>query len=153
MIRNALKTMLILAAALAAAACETVRPCAPNCPTDEQLLAESGAVRLTPGQVRTHVEEKTEGWVHGGAYYHADGSLQVIWLKARSRGSWEVDANGNLCYELPKWQRRCHFYMQKADEIYLLDEGRNIGVRPTYAGNRLNDLGRTLPTGPRAKVN
>ena len=146
------RTLLILAAALAIAACETIVPCDRDCSGDERRLAEAGALRMTPAQVRAHVAEKTEGWAHGGAYYQADGSLQVIWRKVRYEGSWEIDTGGNLCYELPKWRQRCHFYMQKEDEIYLLDEGRNLGIRPTYAGNRLNDLGRTLSNGPRATV-
>ena len=152
MVDNSLKILLLLAAVLAAAACETVRPCDPNCPSDEQLLAEAGALRLTPGQVKMHVAEQTEGWTQGGAFYHADGSLQVVWRKVRYKGSWEVDAEGNLCYELPKWKRRCHFYMRKDDGTYLLDEGRNIGIRPIYAGNRLNELGRGLPTGPQIEA-
>ena len=152
MVDKSLGTAVILATALLVAACETKRPCDPNCPTDEQLLAEAGAMRLTPAQVREHVVDRTEGWIHGGAFYHPDGKLQLVWLKARYRGIWEVDAEGNLCYEVPNWQRRCHFYMRKEDRTYLLDEGRNIGVRPTYAGNRLRDLGRTLSNGPPATV-
>ncbi|MDH3763541.1 MAG: hypothetical protein OEU50_21405, partial [Gammaproteobacteria bacterium] len=70
------------------------------------------------------------------------GVLEVKWLKVRYKGSWEVSADGRLCYQLPKWARRCHFYMKKMGEVYLLDEGRNIGVRHIYDGNRLQNLGR-----------
>lgn len=144
MLSKTFKLLLFILAALVAPACETVRECSPNCLSDEQILAKTGAQRLTPEQVRAHVSGKTEDWIHGGAYYHADGRLDARWLKVGYQGSWEVSADGVLCYDLPKWQRRCHFYMDRAGEIYLLDEGENIGVRSTYEGNRLRDLGRTL---------
>lgn len=135
------KLILIVAAAQAILACETVRECAPNCPTDEEALAQAGAVRLQAQQVKARVSEKTEAWVHGGAYYHSDGALEVKWRKVRYKGSWEVAADGTLCYQLPNWQRRCHFYMDKMGQVYLLDEGRNIGVMPVFDGNRLTNLG------------
>jgi len=139
---NYVKLMLVFVALQVISACETVRECEPNCPTDEEALAQAGAVRLEAQQVKARVSGKTEEWVHGGAYYHLDGVLEVKWLKVRYKGSWEVSADGTLCYQLPRWQRRCHFYMDKMGEVYLLDEGRNIGVRPTYDGNRLVSLGR-----------
>lgn len=151
MLTRSLKILLVALVAVAGSACESSR-CV-NCPSDEELLAREGALRLTPEEVRTHVSGNTEGWVAGGAYYDPGGGLQAIWLKARYQGSWEVDADGKLCYQLPKWERRCHFYMRKDDEVFMLDEGKNIGVRPIYEGNRVNSLGRTLSTGPRANVN
>ena len=146
MLTRSTKIMLIALAAVAGNACESSR--CPGCPSDEEVLAQAGAVRLTQDEARTHVSGKTEGWVAGGAYYNPDGNMQ-----ARYRGAWEVEDDGSVCYQLPKWEKRCHFYMRKEDEVIMLDEGKNIGVRPVYEGNRVNSLGRTLSTGPRAKVN
>ncbi|MCP4984249.1 MAG: hypothetical protein GY935_27555 [Gammaproteobacteria bacterium] len=137
---------LLLAFVLLLSGCETVPTCmGSDCPSDEELLARTGAVRLTPDQVKTHVSGKTEEWVHGGAYYLPDGGLRVKWRKARYKATWEVAADGVICYQLPRWEQRCHFYMDKGGEVYMLDEGKNIGVRPTYLGNRLRDLGRYVP--------
>ena len=116
-----------------------------NCPTDEEVLLEEGAVRLTPDQVRARNDDITEEWRHGGAYYLADGNIRVRWKKVLYNGVWEVEADGSVCYKLRNWQRRCHFYMDKAGEVYLLDEGRSIGVPRTFSGNRLNSLGRNVP--------
>ena len=135
-----LKYLTIVIAALSMQACETYRDCWPNCPTDEQILTQSGAQRLTAEQVRAHVTGKTENWVHGGAYYHPDGLIEARWLRVRYKGSWEITDDGELCYELPKWQRRCQVYMEQNGKIYVLDEGRNIGVRETYPGNKLHTI-------------
>lgn len=128
--------------ALFAYACTAVRECPPYCATDEEILAQAGAVRLDAEQVRAHVSGYTEDWIHGGAYYHADGGLEVKWRKVRYRATWEVSAEGEICYQLEKWPRRCHFYMRHEDEVLMLDEGKNIGARSLYQGNRLVSLGK-----------
>ncbi|MDH3763205.1 MAG: hypothetical protein OEU50_19700, partial [Gammaproteobacteria bacterium] len=72
---KSIKLMLVFVALQVISACETVRECEPNCPTDEEALAQAGAVRLEAQQVKARVSGKTEEWVHGGAYYHLDGVL------------------------------------------------------------------------------
>ena len=132
-------------------ACETTPDCAGGvCVSDEEVLARAGAVRLTPDQVRAHVSDRTEAWIHGAAFYQPDGELRVKWRKARYKSTWELAADGTICFKLRHWPRRCHFYMIKEDEVYMLDEGKNIGVRSMYRGNRLNDVGRYLPLGERS---
>lgn len=123
--------------ALAISACATV-----GGPGDEELLTQAGALRLNGDQVKAHVLGKTEEWIHGGAYYPELGKLRVKWRKAYSNGTWEVSDAGDLCYQLPRWERRCHFYMSLDGEILMLDEGRNIGARRMFDGNRLDSLGR-----------
>jgi hypothetical protein len=49
---------------------------------DEDLLLQTGATRLNGDQ-----------------------------LKAHASGSWEVSPDGNLCQQLPRWERRCHFHI------------------------------------------
>lgn len=123
-------------------ACTPARECPPYCASDEELLTQAGAVRLTPEQVRTHVSGYTEDWIHGGAFYHADGELEVKWRKVRYRAKWTLSDDGRICYQLKNWQQRCHFYMRHEGEVLMLDEGKNIGARNLYAGNRLYALGR-----------
>ena len=109
---------------------------------NEEALAQAGAVRLNDSEVKAHVIGRTEEWIHGGAYYVDHGMLRVKWRKTYYSGSWEVSTDGKLCYQLPRWDRRCHFYMRKDGEVFMFDEGRNIGVRPMFDGDRLNSLGR-----------
>ncbi len=114
--------------------------CQIDCEEDGLALAKSGAVRLGPDEVRAHVTDKTEQWVHGGAYYHESGRLQVRWRKVNYRTFWEVSADGTLCYQLDTWGRRCHYYMEKAGRVYMLEEGINIGVRDMWDGNRMKSV-------------
>jgi hypothetical protein len=142
-----LKIPLIVAVALFIQACESLRDCYPNCPSDEQVLTQAGARQLTAEEVRAHVTGKTEDWLHGGAYYHPDGRIEARWLRVRYEGTWEITADGELCYELPKWQRRCQIYMERDGEIHLLDEGRDIGVRAIYPGKKLHTIEILKPVG------
>lgn len=109
--------------------------------SDEEALRQRGAVRLDGNQVKQRVSGKTVQWTRGGGYYMADGKLRARWRKAYSIGSWEVSSNGQLCYQLPKWERRCQVFMDLDGEILLLDDGRNIGAMPVYDGDKLSSLG------------
>jgi len=109
--------------------------------TDEEALTKAGATRLNAAQVKDHVTDKTEEWHRGGAYYMADGKLRVKWRKVYSDGSWEVSDDGVLCYQIPRWEKRCHIYMNHEDEIIVLEEDKNIGTRDLFEGNKLPGLG------------
>ena len=141
-LRKSKLAITVVMLALLGWACTPVRECPPYCATDEEILSQAGAVRLDAEQARAHVSGYTEDWIHGGAYYHADGKLEVVWRKVRYRATWEVSAEGEICYQLENRPRRCHFYMRHEDEILMLDEGRNIGARILFVGNRLASLGR-----------
>jgi hypothetical protein len=110
--------------------------------SDEVALTEAGATRLDAAQVKAHVIGKTEQWDRGGAYYMADGELRVVWAKVFSDGSWEVSDDGTLCYQVPRWQERCHIYMNHEDMILTLEDDRNIGTRQLLEGNKLSVLKR-----------
>lgn len=120
-------------------------------PADEETLAQADAQRPDAVQVKTQVVGKTGEWVHGGAYYSTGGRLQVKWRKSYLRGNWEVSGDGLVRYQLPRWEKRCHFYMQLDGRILMLDEGRNIGSRRMFEGNRLARVGVYEPgPGPKA---
>lgn len=127
----------ILIFAIGASACVTV-----SGTSDEEALTLAGATRLNPAQVKAQVSGKTEEWDHGGGYYMEDGKLRVIWRKVFSNGSWEVSDDGTLCYQVPRWEKRCHFYMNYEGETVVLKDGRNLGPRPLHDGNKLAALGR-----------
>ena len=150
--RLKLKLMLLLVLALLASACEFIQTCwGIDCPIDEETLVQAGAERLTADQVRARVAGNTEEWTHGGAYYHSDGKLEVKWRKVNYKATWEVNADGALCYQLPNWKRRCHYYLDKAGQIYLVEEGKGVRVAAIYDGNRIRQLGRYVPKEDRRK--
>lgn len=131
------KRFLILILAIGVSACVTI-----SGTSDEEALTLAGATRLNPEQVKAHLTGKTEEWDHGGAYYMEDGQLRVIWRKVFSDGSWEVADDGTLCYQVPRWEERCHFYMNHDDQIVVLEDGRNLGPRQLHDGDKLAALGR-----------
>lgn len=131
------KRFLILILAVSASACATVSGI-----SDEVALTEAGATRLNPAQVKAHVTGKTEEWHRGGAYYMEDGQLRVKWRKAYSNGSWEVSEDGTLCYQIPHWEKSCHFYMNYEGQTVKLEEGRNLGSIPLQEGDKLAALGK-----------
>jgi len=98
--------LLTLVLAVGVSACVTVSGL-----TDEEALTKAGATRLNATQVKAHVTGKSEEWSHGGAYYKEEGKLRVIWRKVYSNGSWQVSDDGTLCYQVPRWEERCHIYM------------------------------------------
>jgi hypothetical protein len=119
-----------------------VSACATNSGlNDEAALAAAGAIRLNGSEVKARLIGKTEEWLRGGAYYQADGKIKVKWRKTVSNGSWQVSANGELCFELPHWKKQCHFYMKKDDDVYMLESDENDGVRKMFDGDKLNSLG------------
>lgn len=131
------KRFLILILAIGSAACVTV-----SGTSDEEALTRAGATRLSPDEVQAHLTGKTEQWDKGGAYYMEDGKLKVIWRKVFSNGSWDVSDDGTLCYQVPRWQERCHFYMNYNDQVVVLEDGVNVGARPLFEGDKLAPLGR-----------
>lgn len=120
----------------------TLAACATGGISDEEKLLQAGAVRLDAEQVKSHVSGKTEEWRHGGGYYKEDGSLRIKWLKVYSNGTWEVAEDGTLCYEVPRWEKRCQSYLRKDDTVFTLEEGRNLGAQTLYDGDNLNAMGR-----------
>ena len=137
MLTKMAKRFLILILAIGVSACVTI-----SGTSDEEALTLAGATRLNPEQVKAHLTGKTEEWDHGGAYYMEDGQLRVIWRKVFSNGSWEVSDDGTLCYQVPRWEKRCHFYMNYEGQTVMLEDGRNLGPRLLHDGDKLAALGR-----------
>ena len=88
------------------AACEKVPP---------RILSEPGVTRLNGEQARAHVSGNTEVWKQGNVYYKPDGELELQWRKVRSRGTWEVAANGIVCWNVPDWKTLCSGRDQRAN--------------------------------------
>jgi hypothetical protein len=140
------KRFLLFILAIGTAACVTV-----SGTSDEEALTKAGATRLSPDAVKAHLTGKTEQWDKGGAYYMEEGKLKVVWRKVFSTGSWHVSDDGTLCYQVPRWEERCHFYMKYNDQVLVLEDGVNVGARPLHEGNKLAALRRYNSTLNRLK--
>ena len=132
----------ILAASLCLAACESDNPTLQKLDNaflkrNPQTLIDAGATRLTADEARAHVSGNTEFWDQGTVYYNPDGQLELVWHKVKSTGSWEISADGNVCFTVPKWNKNCHYYLQHDGAITTVDEGRTSGVLKVEPGKHL----------------
>ena len=120
---------------------------------DPQDLINGGATRIGGVQTRAHVSGNTEVWREGNVYYKPDGELELRWHKARSRGTWEVTANGIVCWNVPAWktldvpgvtnmrttrsERNCHYYLDDHGKITTVQGRHVIGVNEIKKGRNL----------------
>lgn len=120
---------------------------------DPQDLINGGATRIGGVQTRAHVSGNTEIWEEGNVYYGPDGELELRWRKARFKGSWEVAANGVVCWTIPDWNkldipdgnslqtarsaRNCHYYLDDNGRITTIRGQRVVGVNQIRQGRNL----------------
>lgn len=120
---------------------------------DPQVLINGGATRIGGVQTRAHVSGNTEVWKEGNVYYKPDGELELRWHKARSRGTWEVTANGVVCWNVPAWktldvpdatrlqttrsERSCHYYLDDHGKITTVQGKYVVGVHEIKKGRKL----------------
>jgi hypothetical protein len=120
---------------------------------DPQVLINSGATRIGGVQTRAHVSGNTEVWKEGEVYYKPDGELELRWRKARSKGTWEVTANGVVCWNVPAWktldipdasnlqttksERNCHYYLDDHGKITTVQGKYVVGVQEIKKGRKL----------------
>lgn len=141
MLRKNIGLVLVLAMTLAISACEAIKEqCISTCLTDDAKLSLEDATRLSGAQAKAYVSGRTEVWFKGGGYYNPDGELKVKWRKGWQTGSWKVSADGEVCYEIPKFGKECHSYMDNAGTITMVKDGNNLGVKKMLEGNKLRGL-------------
>ncbi|NCF37849.1 MAG: hypothetical protein GWP56_15960 [Gammaproteobacteria bacterium] len=120
---------------------------------DPQVLINGGATRIGGEQTRAHVSGNTEVWKEGSVYYKPDGELELRWHKVRSRGTWEVAANGVVCWNVPDWKtldipdatsvqtarsaRSCHYYLDGHGKITTVQGKYVVGVHEIKTGRKL----------------
>lgn len=141
MARTITKLTLVLVVTLAISACASFEDtCIAVCMTGEESTIHAEATRLTRDQVIAHVSSRTEVWWKGGGYYDPNGELKVKWRKTWNTGTWTVSANGELCNDIPKLGRHCHYYMDNAGAVTMVSAGKSVGVRAMLDGNKLRGL-------------
>ena len=120
---------------------------------DPQVLINGGAKRIGGEQTRTLVSGNTEVWKEGNVYYQPDGELELRWHKVRSRGTWEIAANGVVCWNVPDWKtldvpdatnvqtarsaRSCHYYLDDHGKITTVQGKYVVGVHEIKKGRKL----------------
>ena len=120
---------------------------------DPQVLINGGATRLGGEQTRAHITGNTEFWKEGNLYYKSGGELDLRWHKARSKGTWEVAANGIVCLNVPAWktldapdassvqsarsERSCHYYLDDHGKITTVQGKYVSGVYEVKKGRKL----------------
>jgi len=125
-----------LALILFIAACESTPP---------KILSEPGVTRLNEVQTRAHISGNTETWIEGTGYYNPDGEMEMVWRKVRTKGTWEVADDGNVCIKVENWKPMCHYYVDDNGAITMIGEGenklfsrgRNRGVNAIVKGKKL----------------
>ena len=129
MFRSWVKLLYVSSFALGLSACAVV--------TEQQLL-DAGATRLDGAQAQAHLEGRTESWPYYETYYSTDGKVEVLWEKIKSKGSWEVSAEGKVCVSVPIWESPCHSYLDNHGKITRIEEGISVGVKEVEDGRKLS---------------
>lgn len=129
MVNNRLKLVFAFTILLLLSACVAIT---------EQQLIDDGATRLDGEQVKAHLSGKTERWPNYETFYSADGKVEVLWDKVKSRGSWEVSTGGKVCITVPKWGNVCHSYLDDHGAITRIEKGISVGVKEVIKGKQLS---------------
>ena len=77
-------------------------------------------VLFTKEETTALVSGKTVIWdPNGGAYYAPDGTLKTVWDGERATGTWSVNDEGGVCWQVPGWGTTpCEFYFYKEDVLW-----------------------------------
>ena len=135
------KIIYLLAILLGLAACDKIEPGLDQLQgtfkRDARALYGEGATRLTSEQAKQHVSGNTEFWRQGAVYYDPDGNLELIWQKARIKGNWEMLDNGTICFDVPRWNITCHYYLDHDGAITTIEDVKIIGTLKVKPGKHL----------------
>ena len=131
------RIIFILVVALSLAACETLKT-ADNAflKRNPQTLLDAGATRLNAAQAKAHVSGNTEFWDAGTVFYNPDGQLELVWRKIKSSGTWNIAADGNVCFIVPTWRESCHYYLDLNGTITTVVKDKTSGVLKVEQGNQ-----------------
>jgi hypothetical protein len=135
------RSIYLLIVALSLAACESLQTGLEKADDaflkrDPQILLDDGATRLNAAQVKAHVSGNTEFWKQGTIFYNPDGQLVLVWQRIKSSGSWEITADGNVCFSVPTWEDRCHYYLDLDGTITIVRKDKIHGVSKVEQGDK-----------------
>jgi len=104
---------------------------------DAQVLYDEGATRLTSEQAKQHVSGNTEFWKEGAVYYDPDGKLALYWNKNRIKGNWKMQDSGTICFDVPRWNTPCHYYLDHDGAITTIKNDKIAGTLKVVPGENL----------------
>ena len=135
------KVIYLLTILLGLAACDKIEPgldqLQDTLKRDAKVLYDEGATRLTSEQTKQHVSGNTESWKGGAIYYDPDGNLELFWHKNRIKGNWEMQDSGTICFDIPKWNITCHYYLDHNGAITTIQNEKVIGNLKIEPGKHL----------------
>ncbi|MEM9844152.1 MAG: hypothetical protein AAF965_05085, partial [Pseudomonadota bacterium] len=78
------------------------------------LAYANSAVLFTPEETREFLSDKTSlRSVNGRMYYAPDQTLHTMWNGVRKAGTWSIDADGGVCWEIVGWGKQpCEYYFE-----------------------------------------
>jgi hypothetical protein len=82
---------------------------------------------------------KTVIWATGqGLYYAPDFKLEKIWNGVPGTGSWSVNEEGAVCWQIPGWgPTPCEFYYLKGEELMAVFKDKHSVAAEHVDGNRI----------------
>ena len=99
-------------------------------------------VMFTPQQTTALVSGKTVIWdPNGGAYYFSDGRLDTLWDGVRESGTWQVNDEGAICWDVPSGgPTPCELYYHGDDGLRVIYQGQDSPASEHREGNVLDSL-------------
>ena len=135
------KVIYLLAILLGLAACDKIEPgldqLQDTLKRDAKVLYDEGATRLTSEQAKQHVSGNTEFWKEGTVYYDPDGNLALYWHRKKIKGNWKIQDSGTICFDVPRWNTTCHYYLDHDGAITTIKNGRIAGTQKVVPGEKL----------------
>jgi hypothetical protein len=61
----------------------------------------------------------------------------MLWHRTQTEGTWEMQEDGTICFQIPEWPRSCHFYLTYDGAITTVENGRVSGVLIVKPGQHL----------------
>lgn len=95
-----------------------------------------------PEETMALVLGKTEMLGSDGAiYYSPDQSLTTVWNGVQHTGTWSIDDEGGVCWNVLAWgQEPCRYYYQAVDGLMVFQNGRDVAAEGFREGNTTGQI-------------
>tara|TARA_B100000686_G_scaffold294062_1_gene324014 strand:+ start:485 stop:1216 length:732 start_codon:yes stop_codon:yes gene_type:complete len=92
---------------------------------------------LTPDEAMNLVSGHTEFFGDDGAiYYASDHTMTTVWNGVRHSGTWSIDDDGGVCWDVPAWgEEPCRQYYEGEEGLMVLHKGRDFSAEDFSVGD------------------
>ncbi len=106
-------------------AVDAVRDNVAYTPPEEQFEAGFEPTPFTTDETIAFLSDKSVIWAgNGGAYYAPDFTLKTVWDGARANGTWSVNDEGAVCWQIAAWGTTpCEGFFLYKDELWSIYKG------------------------------